>query len=332
MGNVPPQIEDKDAVILLQSARSREFGITYGNIVPRNCFRTGLLRSGDGVVIVRSKIGRTTVHLLKTKFFSSKAGMNNARRGSEDKSCLVDEEIDINIKSISNIKNLVTAYELIKSKPGNMTPAIEETTLDGLDLNYLKNVEKQLRAGTFKFGPTRRINMTKPGSDKTRSLTIVSPREKIVQKAIQLVMEPKFEAEFLDSSHGFRPRRGTYTAVKYLDSNFQSSSFIIEADFTQAFPSISHDILLRLLKKKIKCEKTLSLIKSDLKAGYVELGTLHEAQIMGTPQGSILSPLLCNIFLHELDKFIVSLKKEFEVGTKRKKSKEYTRLENKLKY
>lgn len=322
-------------MILPQSARSREFGIAYGDeISPKNCRNTGLLfRGGDGVVVVRGFPGRTAVTLLKGRYYSSKAGDTIAIRGSESKSTLIRDTESINIKAISNIKNLVAAYELIKSNPGNMTSAVDDVTLDGLTLNYLKNVQSQLRAGTFNFGPARRINIPKPGSrDKTRPLTIASPREKIVQKAMQMVLEPVYEKEFLDTSHGFRPNKGTYSAIRYLDSNFQSTSFVIEADFSQAFSSISHEKLLKLLGEKIKCQKTMSLIRSGLKAGFVELGVLHEHLITGTPQGSILSPLLCNVFLHELDVFIESLKAKYNTVGRRKRNKEYMSLQNKMKY
>ena len=94
------------------------------------------------------------------------------------------------IKEISNMKNLVTAYELIKSKPGNMTPGVSVDTLDGVSLRILQNIQTQLRAGTYRFPPARRIQIPKPGKMETRPLTIASPRDNIVQKAVMLVIEP----------------------------------------------------------------------------------------------------------------------------------------------
>lgn len=117
---------------------------------------------------------------------SSKAG-SNVIRGSEDKNALDSNEV--NIKAISNLKNLVAAYELIKSNPGNMTKGVDEVTLDGIDLKYFKRVQSELKAGKFIFSPARRIQIPKPGKTETRPLTIASPREKIVQKAILLVLE-----------------------------------------------------------------------------------------------------------------------------------------------
>lgn len=204
---------------------------------------------------------------------------------------------------------------------------IQGVTLDGITLNYLLEIQKKLKDGKFKFEPAR---IPKPGKTSMRPLT----REKIVQKAVQLVLEPIYEKIFMDYSHGFRPGRGTRTAIQFLESKFKRSKYIIEADFCQAFPSISQGKLLDLLRTRIKCNKTISLICSGLHAGAgsVEMGQLHEHSVLGTPQGSILSPLLSNIYLHELDKFMDGIIRDYPQGTFRRKSKEYEKLENKLKY
>jgi len=261
---------------------------------------------------------------------TSKAGPTRVIRGSDDKKTQKSE--DINIKTISNIKNLVSAYEIIKSNPGNMTHGIDKTTLDGLKLKTLKKVQKELRAGTYEFNPARRIQIPKFGKNKTRSLTIASPREKIVQKGILLVLEQFYEKQFSEFSHGFRPGKGTHTAMINLEAQFQSVHYIIEADFSKAFDTLQHKTLMEIIKEDIKCKKTLKLIKSGLKAGYIEFGNLHNNLSVGTPQGSILSPLLCNIYLNKLDKFIEEIKKEYETGVRRKKNKEYMKLQNKVKY
>lgn len=260
---------------------------------------------------------------------TSKAG-SNAIRGSDLNNTL--ESVEVNIKAISNLKNLVTAYELIKSKPGNMTKGVDDVTLDGIDLKYLKKVQSELKGGKYKFNPARRIQIPKPGKKDTRPLTIASPREKIVQKAIQIIMERLYENKFLETSHGFRPDRGTHTAMKQMEATFQSAHYIIEADFSKAFDTIQHEALLSIIKEEIKCEKTLELIKSGLKAGHIEFGELHNNLAMGTAQGSILSPLLCNIFLHKLDKYIEELKIEYQRGEKRSRNKENMKLQNQAKY
>lgn len=268
---------------------------------------------------------------LQVRTFVSTAGPNKgATRGNEPKNTL--NSPGINIKTISNMKNLVAAYELIKSKPGNMTQGVDEITLDGLTLKYLEGIQAELKSGQYKFSPARRTHIPKPGKNETRPLTIASPREKIVQKAIQLVLEQLYEGKFLSTSHGFRPGKGSHTAMLSLEAQFQSVHYIIEADFTMALPSVNHATLMKILGEEIKCQKTLKLIKDGLKAGYFEFGELHKNLSIGTPQGSILSPLLCNIYLDKLDRFIESIKEEFNTGEKRPKNIEYLRLQNKAKY
>jgi len=312
--------------------------VTYR--IPNKCLikRTGLILSGDGVVVVRACLGRMIVSNLSMRTISSKAGQKTMR-GSEIEESHNKNNNLVNIKRVSNMHNLVTAYELIKSNPGNMTPGVNLTTrkvdkitLDGINLEYLRSIQSKLRAGTYNFPPARRIYIPKLGKEETRPLTIASPRDKIVQKAIQLVLEQEYEKIFLDSSHGFRPNRGTRTAMQYLEAKFQSSHYVIEADFSQAFPSIQHIKLMDILKENIECEKLLRLIKSSLKSGHIEFGKLHENLAIGTPQGSVLSPILCNIFLHRLDLYIENIKLEFNRGLTRSRNKEYISLQNRVKY
>lgn len=260
----------------------------------------------------------------------TKAGPKQTTRGSDTK--ISHNLLEINMKTISNFKNLVTAYELIKSNPGNMTRGSDETTMDEMSKQYILKVQAELKAGTYQFKPARRIQIPKPGSNERRPLTIASPREKIIQKAILLVMERIYEEKFKDSSHGFRPGRGTHTAMINLEAQFQAVHYVIEADFSKAFDSIQHEALIKILKEDISCEKTIKLIKSALKAGYIEFGRLHDNLATGTPQGSILSPILCNIFLHKLDEYVEVLKKKYEKGNTRLRTPEHTRLQNKAKY
>lgn len=229
------------------------------------------------------------------------------------------------IHIISDIDVLSFAYESIKSKPGNMTPGYDKQTLDGIDITWLEKTSFQLRAGRFKFSPSRR----KPGKTTKRPLGIASPREKIVQKAIQLVLQAIFEPSFLINSHGFRPGLGNHTALKMVKQLFHGVTWVIEADITKCFDKISHTVLLNLLRKRIKCDKTIALIKQSLVAGYVDLGKFVNTK-EGTPQGSVLSPLLCNIFLHELDFFLLTYKSSFDKGKSRRKNPEFRKIQSRI--
>lgn len=217
------------------------------------------------------------------------------------------------------------SYELIKSKPGNMTRGVSSETLDGLSMEWIKATSKKIRAGKYKFGLARRIMISgKPGE---RPLTIASPREKVVQKAIQMVLQELFESRFLNTSHGFRPKRSCHTALQMVDYQFRGGKWVIEADLTKCFDSIPHNKLMYVLSRQILCTKTLALISSGLKAGYEKLGQKVFGEAVGTPQGSVLSPLLCNIYLHDLDKMMEKLSEKHTKGNSRRKNPVFRKLQ-----
>lgn len=232
------------------------------------------------------------------------------------------------IHLIGNEKTLLLAYEMIKSNPGQMTEGSMGETLDGINHSWFINTSKLIKAGKYRFSASRRTYIPKPGSNEKRPLTIGSPRDKVVQKAIQLVLEPIYEPSFLINSHGFRPSKGCHSALKQIKDWFHGVTWVIESDISKCFPSIDHEILIALMRKRIKCNKTLALIKNLIKAGYVDLGIFSENKV-GVQQGSILSPLLCNIYLHKLDKFLFDMKADFssKPSYKRKKTPAYRKIQ-----
>ena len=226
---------------------------------------------------------------------------------------------------------LILAYLAIKGKPGNITPGYtaegkKPETLDGIDLNYFLRLSELIRSGKFTFNPARRVLVPKPGKADLRPLGVGNPREKIVQKAISMVLTLIFEPLFLPCSHGFRPGRGTHTALQQLQSR-HGNSFVwaIEGDISKCFDNIPHDIIMRLLGRRIDCPVTLRLIWNSLKAGYIDPVTgAHVVPDRGTPQGSVLSPLLVNVVLHELDCFMQNvLRPQYTVGRDRKRNPEH---------
>lgn len=234
-----------------------------------------------------------------------------------------------NIISIADVNNLVKAYESIKSKPGNMTKGSDNKTLDGINIKWINKTSELLKTGKFKFSPGRVKFIPKPGNTEMRKLILTNPRDKVVQKAIELIFTDFYDKQFNNASHGFRPNKGVQTAIKMVDSNFQSSRFVIEGDLRKAFDSISHEKLMNKLKSSIKCVKTLKLVENMLKAGYIENGILIKSNI-GVPQGNILSPLLCNLFLDDLDNFMDDIKEKYsnKIGSG-VKNPEYNKLFNK---
>lgn len=221
---------------------------------------------GDGVIVVPTVTengrGRVTGSFSAIRKLSTKAGRNNsARRGSVKAEMANQDKKLLSIKAVSNILNLVSAYETIKSKKGNMTPGMDGTTLDGINLKFFKDLQEVILAGKFSFSPAKRTLIPKPGNtENKRPLSIASPREKIVQQAIVNVLTPVYEPTFLNTSHGFRPGKSRHTAISDVEAKFNSVKYIIEADFAKAFDTIQHKKLMEIVGKTIKDQKLLKLI------------------------------------------------------------------------
>jgi len=231
------------------------------------------------------------------------------------------------IKIISNVDYLIICYELIKSKPGNMTMGIKKETLDGIDIAWFEGLSKILIKGKFEFGQARRIMIDKKGKKGKRPLGIANPREKIVQKALQLLFEAIWEKFFLDSSHGFRPNKSVKTALNQLYLKGNKYTWVIQGDIKNCFDSIPHELIIKRIKEKISCQKTLHLLIKLLNVGYIDNRTgKHVKSKIGTPQGNIISPILSNIILHKFDEFMKKSENKFHKGKTRKKNPLYHRL------
>lgn len=230
-------------------------------------------------------------------------------------------------KELFKEENYKLAYEEIKSKPGNMTPGVEKETMDGMSKEWIGKTIKSMKDCSFKFKPSKRIYITK-ANGKKRPLGIPSPKDKIVQRVMANVLEKGYEKIFLDSSHGFRPGKSCHTALKEARS-WKRTTWVIEGDIKGYFDNIDHDKLYQLLSKRIKDKNFLDLIVKLMKAGYIETNTPKDELIVtpkGIPQGGLLSPLLSNIYLHELDVYIETLKKEYNEELESIYTPEYTKV------
>lgn len=217
------------------------------------------------------------------------------------------------------------SYHKIKSKPGNMTPGIVPTTLDGMSLEVIEKIINSLKDESFQFSPGRRVQIPKK-SGGSRPLTVAPPRDKLVQEVMRMILEVIFEPTFSDTSHGFRSGRSCHTALKAIKENFGVSTWYIEGDISKCFDSINHDKLMTIIEKKITDRRFTNLIRKSLKAGYFEFKVFSHS-ISGTPQGTIISPLLCNIFMKKLDQFVESLKNDFDIGLRAKPNPKWANLQ-----
>ena len=239
--------------------------------------------------------------------------------------------IDRNLyKLMCNIDLLKIAYNNLKSRPGMMTPGIYPETLDGMSNEVFEEIIARLKNESFQFKPGRKVNIPKASGD-TRELTIASTRDKIVQEAIRMILEAVFEPTFSNSSHGFRPGRGCHTALKFVRHHFQAATWIVEGDISKFFDSIDHNKLMKIIEGKIKDVRFRSLIWKYLRAGYFSFGKT-QLDIVGTPQGSTIRPILANIFMSQLDTKVDELKKQFDIGTLSPRSKIATSLMGKIRY
>lgn len=216
-------------------------------------------------------------------------------------------------KRIRNLMDLMhqpdwlqEACERVLSRSRNKAPGVDgETTrmfCKGLE-GKLENLRLELKNGTYQPQPVRRVMIPK-SNGKMRPLGIPCLRDKIVQEAIRMALEPIFEVEFHDNSYGFRPNRNTHHAVFRCQQLMKHGfSWVIEGDVKACFDEISHQAILKVLREKIMDNKFLNLIKSFLKAGVKIDGVVHSTE-KGVPQGGVISPLLANAVLNKLDWFL----------------------------
>src|SRR5712691_7028588 len=160
----------------------------------------------------------------------------------------------------------------------------------------------ELRAGSYRPLPTRRVLIPKPGCGEQRPLSIPAVRDRIVQAALKTVIEPIFEADMLECSFGFRPRRSTHDALQVLvDEAWQGRRWVVESDLANCFEAIPHDRLMAAVEERIVDRQLLKLLRAMLRAGVMEQGAVRHS-VSGTPQGGVVSPLLANVYLHRLDR------------------------------
>jgi RNA-directed DNA polymerase len=176
--------------------------------------------------------------------------------------------------------------------------AVEEY---GIDL-LLDELAADLKARRYRPLPTRRVFIPKPGSSEQRPLSIPTVRDRVVQAALRIVLEPIFEADMLDCSFGFRPRRSAHDALQVLiDESWRGRRWVVETDIANCFEAIPHSGLMQAIQERVCDRAVLSLVRGMLRAGVLQDGWLRRSTA-GTPQGGVISPLLCNVYLHRLDR------------------------------
>jgi group II intron reverse transcriptase/maturase len=221
------------------------------------------------------------------------------------------------------------AYGKIYANQGAMTPGASTETADGMSEDKIDTIIEAMRYERYRFSPVRRIHIPKKNG-KLRPLGLPSWSDKLVGEVVRLLLEAYYEPTFSGYSHGFRPGRGCHTALREVENTWAGTTWFIEGDISDCFGSLNHEIMVRILSEKIHDNRFLRLVKQMLKAGYLEDWKYHET-LSGAPQGGVVSPILSNIYLHELDVYVETvLIPRYTRGKRRKRNPEYGRIASKM--
>lgn len=216
------------------------------------------------------------------------------------------------------------AYQNLYSNNGASTKGVNDDTADGYSETKVSKIIQSLADESYTPHPARRTYIRKKNG-KMRPLGIPTFTDKLVQEVLRMVLQAVYEPVFLGCSHGFRPGKSCHTALKDVKHQFHGTRWFVEGDIKGCFDNIDHAVLAGFIRGKIKDARLIKLIYKFLKAGYMENWRYHNTY-SGTPQGGIISPLLANIYLHELDKFVMTLKSEFDCPAIHQKTPAYNKL------
>ncbi|MCI9588922.1 MAG: group II intron reverse transcriptase/maturase [Oscillospiraceae bacterium] len=240
----------------------------------------------------------------------------NVLESLSSKACNNNYQYQRLYRNLYNPEFYLTAYQKIQAKQGNMTAGTDGKTVDGMGMKRINTLIARLKDFSYQPSPARRTYIPK-ANGKKRPLGIPSFDDKLVQEVVRMILESIYEPTFLNTSHGFRPKRSCHTALQYVQKNFTGVKWFVEGDIKGCFDHVDHHVLVNILRRRIQDEHFIGLIWKFLKAGYMEDWTYHNTY-SGTPQGSIISPILANIYLNELDEFMARYAQTFHQGDKRR--------------
>jgi group II intron reverse transcriptase/maturase len=230
-------------------------------------------------------------------------------------------------RQLFNPDLFLRAYGRLYRNAGAMTRGTSAETVDGMSMEKIKKIIELLKYERFRWSPVRRVLIPK-GNGKTRPLGIpnLSP-DRLLQEVMRSLLDAYYEPQFSPNSHGFRPGRGCHTALRDIYRFWPGTKWFIEGDIRGCFDNIDHMVLASILREKIHDGRFLTLVEGLLQAGYLE-EWYYRPTLSGTPQGGVASPLLANIYLDKLDKFVeMVLVPEYTRGKRRKRDPAYREIE-----
>ena len=204
-------------------------------------------------------------------------------------------------RQLFNPELYLRSYGKIYRNSGAMTKGATAETADGMSLERIHAITDALRHERYEWTPVRRINIPKKAGG-TRPLGLPTWSDKLLQDVVRSLLEAYYEPQFRDSSHGFRAQRGCHTAL-FRVKQWKACRWFIEGDISKCFDKIDHSVLLKILGERIQDNRLLRLVANMLKAGYLEDWKWNRT-LSGTPQGGVISPLLSNIYLDQLDRYV----------------------------
>lgn len=214
-------------------------------------------------------------------------------------------------KNLYNPEFYWLAYNRLAHSQGSMTAGVDGRTLDGMSAERINALVERVKNQQYRPNPARREYIAKKNNPaKKRPLGIPSTEDKLVQEVARMLLEAIYEPTFAQQSHGFRPQRSCHTALLEIQRSFTGVRWIIEGDIKGCFDNFDHHVLIGILRKRIEDEKFIQLMWKMLKAGYMEQWKYHNTY-SGTPQGSGVSPILANIYMNELDKFLMDYAQKY---------------------
>lgn len=240
----------------------------------------------------------------------------NVLESLRSKACNNNYQYQRLYRNLYNPEFYLTAYQKIQAKQGNMTAGTDGKTVDGMGMKRINALIAKLKDFSYQPSPARRTYIPK-ANGKKRPLGIPSFDDKLVQEVVRMILESIYEPTFSNTSHGFRPKRSCHTALQYVQKNFTGVKWFVEGDIKGCFDHVDHHVLVNILRRRIQDEHFIGLVWKFLKAGYMEDWTYHNTY-SGTPQGSIISPILANIYLNELDEFMARYAQTFRQGDRRR--------------
>ena len=230
-------------------------------------------------------------------------------------------------RQLFNPQLFLVAYGRIYANKGSMTPGVTPETVDGMSLAKIGSIIDALRGERYRWRPVKRVHIPKK-TGKTRPLGLPVWSDKLVAEVVRLLLEAYYDVQFSDRSHGFRPGRGCHTALDEVVQVWKGTHWFIEGDISDCFGSLDHQVMTSILAEKIHDGRFLRLVSNMLTAGYLEDWRWH-ATLSGAPQGGVASPILSNIYLDRLDRFVEqSLLPVYNYGDRRRCNPAYAGVDN----